>query len=259
MKLISDMTWSEIRKSAGDGALLLLPTGSTEQHGPHLPVRTDSLLVEAVAHAALESIDRERAGTPVVCAPTLWLGASDHHKTFFALSASEITYVAMLTDVCVSVAEAGFSKLFIVNGHGGNTAPLRVAIAGLRKSSPELLIATADYWSLAAAELRRDRMSPPGGAAHGGEIETSLMMHLAGGSVQIDRMERSVPDVPAGYEIDLIDGGAAAMYAPWNALSEKGHVGDPTVSDEEHGRLFFEAAVNSLAQTLKDFVDFHLT
>lgn len=249
----AEMTWSEIRTAAEEGAVALLPTASIEQHGPHLPTKTDTFLVSSVVEGALERLSQESGAPRIVCAPTLWLGASDHHRRFFALSLSETTYVAALRDVCASIAEAGFGKLFIINGHGGNTSPLRVAISHLRKTAPELLIATADYWTLAAAEMRKIRVSGPGGAAHGGEIETSLMMHLAQSSVKADKIERSVTEMPEGFEIDLIDGGAASIYAAWETLSESGHLGDPTVSDPDRGQRFFEASVSALARTLRAF------
>ena len=79
MKLATEMTWEEIRAAASEGAVAVLPAGSTEQHGPHLPVKTDALLVTSVARAAVEALP---ASVPAVLAPTLFLGASDHHVPF---------------------------------------------------------------------------------------------------------------------------------------------------------------------------------
>jgi len=251
--ILTEMTWPEIREAAEAGAIAVLPTGSTEQHGKHLPTGTDTTLVESVVRAGCLRVESGSPSNGVVLAPTLWLGASDHHRGFFALSVSEATYISMVADIASSVAEAGFAKLCIINGHGGNTAPIRVALAAVRRSAPDLLVATADYWALAASAMRAIRASGPGGAAHAGEIETSLMLHLSPESVRTDLIARSVPSMPEGFEIDLIDGGAAAVYVPWTAMSADGQVGDPTVADAGRGREFFDAAAEAVAGMLTRF------
>ena len=130
MKLVTEMTWEEVRAAASDGAVALLPAGSTEQHGPHLPVKTDALLVTSVARAAVKALP---ASVPAVLAPTLFLGASDHHVPFFALSLDERTYVDVVEQTGLCFAEAGFRRLFILNGHGGNSAAIRLALVSMRK------------------------------------------------------------------------------------------------------------------------------
>ncbi len=254
--LLSDMTWSEIRGIAAAGATAVLPTGSTEQHGPHLPAKTDSLLVESVAMAAASRFQGDSSTPRVAVAPTLRIGASDHHRPFFALSISEETYIAVVTQLAGSLAEAGFEKLLIVNGHGGNTAPLRVALSKLKRVAPRIAVATADYWALAAKKFRRLRTSPPGGAAHAGEIETSLMFHLAPDAVRSQLLSASVPSTPPGFEIDLIDGGGVTVNVEWRLISKDGHLGDPTVADAGKGRLFFESAVEAVADALGRFSEY---
>ncbi len=162
----------------------------------------------------------------------------------------------MIIDVAGSIAEAGFQKLFIINGHGGNSAPLRVALSSLKRSSPELLVATGDYWAISASSLRAIRESGPGGAAHAGEIETSLMLHLAPTSVRTGVAKSTIPERPAGFEIDLIDGGSVVVNLPWNKLSERGHVGDPTLASDASGSGFFDAATDAVAGALQAFAKF---
>ena len=256
LKLIKDLTWPEIRESSRNGAIVVLPTGSIEQHGYHLPTQTDTLLVESVVQGAVEIIGRVEDPHNFLIAPTIWLGASDHHKPFFALSLREETYIDMIIDIAGSIAEAGFRRLFIVNGHGGNSAPLRVALSGLKRTAPDLMVATGNYWSIAASGLRALRKSNPGGAAHAGEIETSLMLHLAPGSVRSEAAPPSVPDTPDGFEIDLIDAGSIVVNLPWNALSERGHIGDPTLATADAGDGFFKAAIRAVATALVGFANY---
>ena len=249
--ILTEMTWSEIKERAQGGATVVLPTGSIEQHGPHLPVKTDSLLVDSVAYAAAT---KAAEAVDLLIAPILSVGASHHHKPFFAISVSEETYIDVLCEIAASVDEAGFDRLFILNGHGGNTAPLRVALPKIRRSNPKILVGTADYWAVAAAAIRSLRISDPGGAAHAGELETSLVLHLEPGAVRDVDAELSVPNLPDGFEIDLVDGGAITTNLPWRTLSAGGHLGDPGAASAQSGGKYFEAIVEACAAA---FVSFH--
>jgi creatinine amidohydrolase len=250
IKLVAEMTWQELRSAAEAGAVALLPAGSTEQHGPHLPVKTDTLLVMSVARAAVEELPES---IPVVVAPTLRFGASDHHTPFFALSVDERTYIDMVTQVGLCLAEAGFRRLFILNGHGGNSASIRLALIEMRKRRPDFVVAAAEYWSLAAAELAEVRSSGPGGIAHSGEFETSLVMHLEPGSVRVDRLETSVPRLPGEFTLDLTQGGPVALNLAWNRMSGRGVLGDPTEASREKGEAFFDAAVRAVRVAIESF------
>lgn len=255
MMTLQNMTWQEIRRAADEGSVLLQPTGSLEQHGPHLPVWTDTRLVtEVAAQAAAQVSDRE-----IVLAPPLWLGASHHHRCFFALSVSEELYVKMLADMASAAAEAGFRRFFVLNGHGGNSSPLRLALADAKRRNPGMLAACADYWSIAAQSIRDLRKSAPGGAAHAGELETSMMLHLENALVRRDRIEASLPDSPKEYILDLVDGGSVStMVDRWDRLSEKGALGDPSVASAEAGGNFLRGIVDAVAAVLRQFCGLEL-
>lgn len=250
--LLGEMTWPEIRKAAESGACVVLPAGSTEQHGHHLPVHTDSLIVDSVARAVVDTLAKDHPDNQFLLAPVLRIGASDHHRPFFALSLSEETYVKSVSEIGESIAQAGFSRLFILNGHGGNSAPLRIALSRLKRTAPSLLVAVGEYWSIAGKALTQLRTSKPGGAAHAGEIETSLMMLLDGDGPR-SPPEASIPDMPDRYGVDLIEGGSVAVNWKWEEMSVDGHIGDPSVATEEKGRAFFDAAVEAVAQAVKAF------
>src|SRR5579872_5228377 len=117
MKL-AELAWTEVA-ALDRGIVVLIPTGSLEQHGPHLPLFTDSILVTAVAEAVEGQLN-----DLVLLTPTLWLGASTHHLPFAgSLSASFESYVLAINAVVDSLSGQGFERFFIINGHGGNTSP----------------------------------------------------------------------------------------------------------------------------------------
>lgn len=247
---MSEMSWQELRDAGAAGATALVPTGSLEQHGHHLPVKTDTALVTAVAEkaaaSAAETVD-------VVLAPTLWLGASHHHLPFFALSVDESTYVAMLTQMGTSLAQGGFRRLFFLNGHGGNSAPLRLAMSQMRRLAPDLWVAVADYWSLGAAEIRQIRTTGPGGMGHACEFETSLMMHIDQDAVREGRRKASVPAWPKGFESDLVASGPVSLGFDWSRVTADGTLGDPTAATPENGERFLAAVVAGAARALVTF------
>lgn len=249
---MDDMTWEEIRAASEGGATVLLPTGSFEQHSRHLPVKTDTLLVSRVAEAVAKRLPEE---PQVLLAPTFWLGASHHHVPLFALSVPERTYIDILTHIGGCLAESGFSRLFILNGHGGNSAPLRIAAAEMRRSHPALLVAVADYWSLAAGEIRKIRDSRPGGMGHSGEFETSMMEHLEPESVRTKKKGSSIPKMPYPFTPDLVDRGPVFVNLGWMQMTESGAIGDASLGDAVKGENFFKAVCSAVEKAITAFTE----
>jgi len=252
---LAGMTWEEARAAAAAGAVAVVPTGSLEQHGPHLPVRVDTALVTAVAEAALRRLPPH---VPAVLAPTLWLGASHHHLHFFAVSIDERTYVEVAAQIGCSLAEAGFRRVFFLNGHGGNAAALRLAVNEIVRRRPATLVAAAEYWALGAAGIRRARTTGPGGAAHACEVETSLMLHVTPAEVRTDRLRRDVPPLPPPFVRDLVDGGPVTLGIAWERLSAGGTLGDPTQATADKGAAMLEACAQATAEALAAFAGLDL-
>ena len=141
----SRLTAPELKALAAADAIVLLPVASTEQHGPHMGTGVDMYLcAEACRRTARLVADKG----PIVVAPTVWMGLAEHHVAFggtFTLSLS--TWHALLVDLCRSILRAGFRRICIVNGHGGNMAALTALTTDLTRdlSAP---IATTSYWNL---------------------------------------------------------------------------------------------------------------
>src|SRR3954471_4562320 len=153
-------------------ALVVLPVGATEQHGPHLPVGTDSFAIERIA---VESAQKASDRINVVVAPTLPFGSSEHHLQFGGtLSLSTETYYRVLVDLVESLITDGFTKIFIINGHGGNHELAQLAARDMALRHP-VRVAAGSYWNVAWKELveveaHRGRRLP----GHAGDFESSM-------------------------------------------------------------------------------------
>ena len=159
-------------------ATVVLPLGSTEQHGRHLPVSVDTSVVTALAEAAVEQAGHE---VPILLLPTLPFGFAHHHLPLGGtVSLRSTTYIDVLVDIVTGLVGQGFRSVVLLNGHGGNEAAMRVAIDRLTyEDGLELQIAAASYWSIAAeaiAALALDASLIPG---HAGHFETSLMLAIS--------------------------------------------------------------------------------
>jgi creatinine amidohydrolase len=178
-------------------ALVVVPVGATEQHGPHLPTGTDALIVEAVTAEAAR-LAAPHAARQVVLTPVVSIGASDHHFPFGAtLSLTTETMTALLVDLLRSVGESGATRVILVNGHGGNRGPCHSAchLAGTRY---RLHAGYLDYWTLAGA----DPADPPI-PGHAGAFETSLIGHLRPDLLGKPPRRPSPPDVAEVPDVSI--------------------------------------------------------
>lgn len=185
---MTEIAWNKLsaealRALAANDAIVLLPVGSTEQHGPHLPTGVDDFLCSEVCRRAATELAGDR---PVVVAPTLWCGLADHHVAFggtFSLSLA--TYYAVLKDLCRSILNAGFRRIVIVNGHGGNIQAL-AAFTGELTRELNAPIATSTYF-IEALDQMPAILEDQDGVMHACEAETSMMMAIHPGLVNTAR------------------------------------------------------------------------
>jgi len=259
--------YTEINDIAGqDGSVLVVPMGSLEQHGPHMPVMTDVYLATSVATAGAEKASKD---IPVLVTPPMWVGYSPYHLYWGGSITGEFTHLLQgLQDVAFSGIDAGFDAVFFVNGHGGN-GPLKSAavqtVAASVDSPVEVLGVT--YYYLAEPIIQDLRDSEMGGMSHAGEFETSLMMYLRPELVDEEEIEINVRSTrKGGYEHAFQDffedeGGAgrrnplAVSQSESKTTRESGVTGDPTVASEEKGEVLFEFLRDELADLLADIHD----
>ncbi|WP_440009140.1 creatininase family protein [Halomicrococcus sp. SG-WS-1] len=248
-------TASEITSLAAEsGSILVVPVGSLEQHGKHLPVATDTILVDAVV---TESVKRVAGDLPVLALPPVWTGYSPHHLPFGGtISLDNETLLHVLEEIADSALESGFDALLLVNGHGGNKSLVDAATSAIGVTHPDHEILGLTYFELAQSFVDDIRESDSGGMAHGGEFETSLLMHLRPDLVREDSIEGEYPDEP--YErasVDLVEGGSLSVYRPFTAYSSSGVIGDPELASAEKGAQIFDQLCEALADIIQEIHD----
>lgn len=247
------MTRDELNGVADNGGVAVVPTGSLEQHGSHLPTGTDSLLAERVSREAVSRTgDR---GTEAVVFPALWTGFSPHHVPLGGtVTLEKETLVALLEDVGRSLIDLGFQKILFVNGHGGNRPAVSLVAGDLGTSQDDADVAELSYVMLARDVADEVREGDPGSAYHAGEVETALMLHLFPDLVDTTATEDH-PETPlTSYSPrDMFSGGPLGMRRTYDRLTEDGVRGEPSWATESNGEQLFTAIVDELASLIEEF------
>lgn len=234
MSLLAEHTTTTAADALADAEVAVLPTGSTEQHGPALPLGTDFMAAEALAHAVA---DREDA----VVLPTIPVGVSDHHRQFHGtLSTSPEIFEAYVADTVGSVASHGVRKAVIVNGHGGNTDALRRAARGLR--ADEVAFAAPWNWWASVGDLVDELFG--GFPGHADQVETSMMLEVAGDLVREAALEEAEAGASDAWG-EMIHGANVGFDTA--DFTDSGAVGSPTEGSAEAGHRLFEKASAELA------------
>lgn len=246
--LFAELTAPEIRALPRESTLVIAPIAAMEQHGPHLPVSTDSILAGAVAEGVGKVL-----GDRALVLPLLWFGASDHHLPFGGtLSCPLPAYEQLLVDVLTPMLREGFRRVLILNGHGGNIDPLRTALRRLDVAFPGSILTGAAYWDLAAAEIAEHCRGPVKGVEHACEVETSMVMHLRPDLVRLDKIQDDPNTTPPEFH-------ALSWARDFRRSTDHGVVGYPESADRERGRLMLEAIVGKVAQVARLVLDLPLT
>jgi creatinine amidohydrolase len=245
--LWKELTAEELRGKAAADAIVVLPVASMEQHGPHLPVGVDTILCEGVCKAGAEAV---AADVPVVVAPTLWCGMAEHHMAFGGTFTFDIpTYRAVLLALLKSIDRHGFKRVLIVNGHGGNIAALNAFLPDFARETG-LNVRAATYFELAASELApvlEDQTT----VHHACEVETSLMMVLAPGTVKHERVPEAFGAMgnskrPSGWYL------VPTRFRSFKEVTPSGVLGDARRASREKGEKVLALCVEGLAATLRN-------
>lgn len=235
------MTAPELKARAAEDALVVLPVGSLEQHGPHLPVWTDSYCAHALALKAAE-----KAGIPVAVLPPMWMGLSEHHLPFGGtISLDHATFHAVIRCVVRSVMADGFRKLLVVNGHGGNIEPLAVSVRELAHEFGIPVVTTT--WPMVAPQEIAAVLTTQPAIHHACEGETSLWLALDPGQVRQEKVAESLsnppPNPPAGF---------SRFYSFEERAPRTGVRGDPRAATAEKGERIIAAVTDALARAMRD-------
>jgi creatinine amidohydrolase len=242
--LLEEMTREEAKAAFDEGAMVVQPTGSIEQHGRHLPLMVDSCVVTHVARAA-----GERAAThiPLVVAPTMHFGVSHHHLAFAGtMSLTSQLYVESLKELVRCLYRHGVRQLVLLNGHGGNQHPNGVIAHSLiNEEGLEMAIGQASYWTIASQALldAGARDVAPSFPGHAGGFETSLMLALRPDLVQLE--QRRAPQGELSSSVHAVEHGAFARAG--------GTSDDASGADAEAGQRLLAASVTATADYLVQF------
>ncbi len=225
-----EMNWPAV-KSLSKDTPVVVPIAALEQHGHHMPVFTDSLLLGEVVRRAHDAVQDR-----VLFTPLMWLGNSHHHMDFpGTMSASPRVYLDLLIDMTDNLIFHGFRRIVLLNGHGGNIVPAQQALFEVRQKYRErndLLLLSSTYWTLGGKppEVNRDIKQQQMG--HACEWETSMMLRIR---------PELVGDLK---QVEPIDPGKAfsPAHRAWitKDRSPPGHIGDPRHATAEKGETLFQ-------------------
>jgi len=240
--LWQDLTAEELRSKAAQDAVVVLPVASIEQHGPHLPVGVDTILCGGVCKAAAELAD----DVEVVVAPTLWCGMAEHHMAFGGTFTFDIpTYRAVLLSFLKSIERHGFHRVLIVNGHGGNIAALTAFLPDFARET-RLHVEATTYFQL-AQEALGPLLEDQKGVQHACEVETSMMMVLAPGSVREDRLAEAF-----GARDGMPGRPTVSRHRSFRDMTETGVIGDARRATLAKGQACLDACAEALAGLIRE-------
>jgi creatinine amidohydrolase len=249
---LADLTWPAVERLCADGeAIGLVPTGALEQHGPHLPLGTDTRIAEALAREAAE-----RVREPVLVTPVVHAGRSDHHTAFpGTVSVPERAFHETVAAHVEGLERAGVRRVALISAHGGNFGAIgEVAASWPARGSETAVVAYDDLWRLVDVMMAAGRaagLDPPETDIHAGVLESSLALALfpAGLVVDVDGASGYTAAEPGWIERLLADG--------VRAVSDNGVLGRPAGASAEAGRDVLAALADEIADWLVASLDVH--
>ena len=255
---LGQLNWKEA--ASHTHKIVVLPIGAHEQHGHHLPLLTDAMIGTEIVRRAAAELESE-----ALFAPMLWLGHSPHHLEFpGTLSVSSDTYIRVIEDMVESLIRGGFRRILFFNSHGGNMAPVGVALGNvqMRRATelPDLWLLSTSWFTLAASAIAQTGLFEQDKISHACEWETSQILALYPELVQAER--------PAARFSMMVNGQPSrffhADYSGWGSVdaarrieqnSLTGAFGYPEIASVEKGEVLFDLAARELISLVREFAD----
>jgi creatinine amidohydrolase len=221
----------EIRDAiAKDGKIkAILPIGSLEQHGRHLPLATDTMIAEYIASRVSERLNS-------LLLPPIHYGVSYEHRPLFNISIEPKTLTALIDDICSSLLYNGVSRMIMLNAHYPNNSVIEATIRGLSPKYPNLMIASIPYWKFI------------GGIDHAGEKETSLILAIDGSLVDLSEIGEKgfLQESLSSVVLDSV----TLLAGSIPALTNTGVIGDASRSDKKKGESMLRHIIDSIVDTI---------
>jgi creatinine amidohydrolase len=247
--LYQHYTWPEMAEVVKKQPVVVLPIGSVEDHGPHLPLDTDNFLIWNICEEAAK-----RADGGILLMPLVPYGFETHHMDFPGTIDIRMEHLLnFMLDITKSVAHHGFERILIADGHGSNM-PILDLVARRTNLETKALCGAFIWPSLAPEAIAKVRQTERGGMAHACELETSVYLHLDSERVQLEKAKPDM-DMPSSEFIwmDLMEGSRVLLMDEWTRFSKSGVYGDPTLANPDKGKMVFEAVVEAFLRLVREF------
>lgn len=241
---LHEMTWPTLADAISRGATtVILPLGATEQHGPHLPLGTDTFRAQALAEGLAKDLEN------ALVAPVLPVGCSDEHGGFPGLlSLNHETLANVIVDCAQRMADWGVQRLILLSAHGGNGQALELAIQWLQERLPELQVYIPEDLTTVSKRLlktaQEDQVSPEAVGLHAGEGETSEMLHLRPDLVLMNK-------AAAGYTGDMTEIISQLQAFGLQPLTASGVLGDPRPAESQRGARYLAIEIDTYKQHIQ--------
>jgi creatinine amidohydrolase len=251
---LAEMTSEEAGKKLKEADIAILPIGSTEQHGPHLPLGTDTLIANAIAEkVSLKAAEKE---IKVVTLPPLFFGFSDEHMNYpGTISLKSETLVNVIYDICKSLVNHGVKRILIICGHGGNISVVETVCRKIGTDFGVFVFYTFPFSRNVAEKILEEEQL---GGIHADELETSVMLAIKPDTV---KMNKAVKEIPIRFKkmkeyVKLGTRAKSDISFGWFRLNEtltkSGVIGDPTLASLEKGEKIIKGSVDTFVEFLAE-------
>lgn len=246
MPIWQELSWPRIKECAEKGCVVIIPIGVIEQHGHHLPLDTDAFFAQEMTREAA------RRDPEILAGPTVPFGFTPSNKNFpGSISLTADTWTALIREIVRSVHRHGFTRIALLNGHGGQVALSRAAVSALQDEEG-IRVVVLNWFGLVVHDMDRlfpDENMPGGRVGHAGAVETSINLHLRGELCSQGSLVTHLgPQMP-----DFVRKVGGYVQTPREDLSPSGVMGDPSLASAEKGGELFELCVERLCEFAREY------
>jgi creatinine amidohydrolase len=252
--LYGEQTWPRLRELAQQDKIVVMPIGSLEQHGHHLPLLTDSMIGSEIACRAEAEL-----GDAALFLPMLWVGSSHHHLPFATVSLNASLYVEVIKEMVESVMAAGFNRIFVLNAHGGNEVPASLALQQLQlkhyKDRPNLWLTFSSWFGgVIGDEMSKIESLEQKFVTHACEVETSVILRVHPQLVKMELAYGAHYAYPSEfYTPDYSGPQRVSAFRSFAQFTQDGALGHPERATAEKGEQIIAMATREIVKFVREF------